>query len=149
MPITNNINITDAATLTEAELFQRYLDTPVRVGATNSMLVEDPGTMHRTTAREKFAYDTSFPLLEPMMEELPESLLSFIEENPDPIFLMDTYLVALESLVSALKTVKHDFTRVAELTITPKADGAGETAYRGWDHDQRFVLPVDDSEKAA
>lgn len=145
----NSTTAPEAATVTEAELFRRYLDAPVRVGATNSMLVEDLGTMHRTSAREKFAYDTSFPLLEPMLEELPENLLSFIEENPDPIYVMEEYLAALEDLVSALKAVKQDFTRVAELTVIRKDDGADETAYHGWDHHQRFLLPMNNPEKAA
>lgn len=138
-----------AATLTEAELFRRYLDAPIRVGATNSTLVDDPGLMERTTARDKFEYDTSYlELFEPMMSELPDNLLSFVEGEPDPIYLMGTCIDALKVMTVALTALKNDFERLADLTRLEAPNEGDEAASRHWKN-ARFVLQVSGHDEAA
>lgn len=50
LPDTTTTN-TKTETLSRSELFTRYLDAPVRVGATSSTLIADPGKEVGATAR--------------------------------------------------------------------------------------------------
>lgn len=145
MPNENTI----VARLTEAELFHRYLDSPVKVGATTSALVNDTGTMERTTARQKFAYDAEcFPL--ESTDDLAHDLLTNIECNPDPLNLLEVTIRNLEILGNAFRNLRIDFERLAELTRVDDSQDVSEAGDRlpDW-HTDRFLLAAETRGRAS
>lgn len=140
-----------AATLSQSELFQRYLDARVRVNATNSTLIDDPGEMFDTTARDwflQYAFGESFP------SDYAAELLEQIEVYEYPLFELERITSDLSDLLEALNALKKDFDLLADATRTKqpketddqKADAA---AYSEWEENPRYVLPVIEQKEAA
>lgn len=139
------------ATLTEAELFARYLDAHVRVEATASYLVADDGVMFDTTARDRFFFSDCAEFLP---DGFADNVLQLAEESDQPSLDMEKLILSIGGLLNSLKTTKHDFDRLADVTRTdpPMDTGdaeADETADMEWEDNPRFVLPVIDQKDFA
>lgn len=129
------MTIPEAATLTEAELFQRYLDAPVRSGATSSTLIADGSNM-MVTARERYDDTAGFSC----------DLLAQFEGDEHPAFELERQIEDLTGILEALTVLKKDFDHLIEVTrIEPPADDAPDAAFRDWKHNPRFILPTADT----
>lgn len=130
----------ETATMTQSELFRRYLDAPVRVNATTSSLIADPGKMSDTTARDCFlyyGYGHSFP------SDYAEELIAKIESDECPLFEMDKIVRDLSDLMEAMNVLKNSFDRLAEVTRTkPPANNAPASVVNDWQDNPRYVLPL-------
>ena len=136
-----------AATLSQSELFRRYLDAPVRVDATTSTLIADHGQMFDKPARDWFLYEgfgDSLP------SDYAEELLAQIEDDECPLFELERITGDLSNLLSALNALKKDFCRLTYATRTEEpASSAPEEVYEDWEQNLRYVLPVIEQKKAA
>lgn len=141
------ITAAPAATLSQSELFRRYLEAPVRVDATSSTLIADPGRMFDTSARERFFLPAFHEFLP---NNFADSLLEEIASSDTPLFDMEMTVDALEVLLDTLKDMQADFARLAEVTRTEQPDdNAPEEIYNEWQDNPRYVLPVIAQKEAA
>lgn len=138
-------------TLTEVELFRRYLGAVIRVGATTSALVPDHGTMFDTTARDWFLQYGATNL---MPNDYAEDLLAQIEEDECPLFELETIIEDFSGLLEALKFLRIDFARLVSATRVAQPEETGDedadsAAYDEWNANPRYVLPVVEQSEAA
>lgn len=139
--------VTPAETLSQSELFQRYLDAPVRVDATNSTLVADQGKMAETTARNWFLYEG---FGESLPTDYAEELLAQVEGDECPLFELQRITGDLSDLLAALNALKQDFCRLTYATRTEQPhDDEPDEVYRDWEENPRYVLPVIERKEVA
>jgi hypothetical protein len=104
------ITASTAATLSEAELFKRYLDAPARMGATTSTLVESIGKLY--SARMLFHHDCFYCV----DDNFTEVILRYAEDCVSPSNALKNVLQDLTELVESVTDLKQDFERLAEVT---------------------------------
>jgi hypothetical protein len=137
----------EAATMSQSELFQRYLEAPVRVDATTSTLIADPGKMFDTTARDWFLYEG---VGDALPNDYAEELLAQIEGNECPLFELERITGDLSGLLAALSALKQDFLRLTYATrIEQPDDDAPDDVYHDWNNNPQYALPMIEQKKAA
>ncbi|KRW96243.1 hypothetical protein [Paracoccus sp. MKU1] len=127
------------ATLTEKELFQRFLDAPMRFNLTTSTLVHDDGEL--ITPRDWFVM--CFPeagVIDP--HAFADTILEEVELREASERAMDDMAEALEDAARMLRRLSFDFRGVKDVVTLACDENDGST---------RYVLPVvtENDEKAA
>lgn len=109
----------ETATLTEAELFKRFMDAPPRVGEIKFPSVWE-GTEHTSTAREwilEFAGKCEYPL----DGAWAERLLDALEESDAPSHEMDQMIGGLNETIDAMNTLQRAYSAMSSATpMTPR-----------------------------
>lgn len=140
----NNTNATTLATLSESELFNRFLDAPYREGGLISLSANEKSEC--TILERYFSYggfDT---------ECLPDDLAEFITDTlrtcDDPILELDAVIGAFESMARSLHFILDGFEELARetRTVAPSEDATDEE-HRQWEENPRYVLA--ETEKSA
>lgn len=129
----------ETATLTERELFARFLDAPMRFNLTTSTLVQDDGEL--ITPRDWFV--TCFPQVGVTdSDAFADTILEEVEPHEAPEQAMDDMAEALEDAARMLRRLSVDFRGVKDAVTLACDENDGST---------RYVLPVrtKDDEKAA
>ena len=130
-------------TLTEPELFQRYLDSDVRHG-TSSSLVKGESPSLGLTAGERFMYECVNHEAGEEGSELAEFLLDRLRVSDAPLNDMTEYLSKLSRLSFALQVMMNDYWALLRATNDEE-----EGLFGGWDDDTRFQLPVTERNEVA
>jgi hypothetical protein len=139
----------DRATLTESELFQRFLDAPIRIGS-GSTLIKSFGPSE-LTAHDLFYYHCiSFCDSVCFDDELPTHVIEVLRGCDDPLMEIDNAIAELEALISGIQMLKREFEPVIKATRTesPEEDASDEE-YSEWYENPCYVLPVIEQEVAA
>ena len=140
--MTNNTTTAPAeATLTQKELFQRFLDAPFYESGTISILGAAPRISERTMQERYFFYYGLEAICLP--DELPEQMIEELRECDDPAYEMHCAIGDLECLVRDLKVLEREFSSLAEVTRVnePDEDATAEE-FREWEDNPRYELPV-------
>lgn len=137
-----------AATLSQSELFTRFLEAKLRVGSSRSTLIKDP-ELPAATAEEWFLdwHGCESVCFE---HDFAERMLDELRVCEDPEAELETAVGDLESLLEGIKFLRSEFRAVCEQTRTePPEDGASDEVYRDWEKNPRYVLPVIEQKEAA
>lgn len=145
---TNTTTAPEAATLTEQELFQRFLDAPMLVKNTASMLVPNSFETHESV-RDYFtgmlAFDTGC-----IDFEFAEAILDNLENDWEPEESIWATVEFLERAVLKLRKLGDDLHWLKERTRTEQpGEDAPDEVYMEWEDNPRFVLPVVDQQEEA
>lgn len=142
----DNFNASNEATLSQSELFQRYLDAPLRASVTHSALITQVGSVVWPTAREALlcgAYPEALP------DDLSEQILDVVAADEDPSDALQRCLYDLENQLDNLRALKRDFDLLVELTRTEAPEEGAPEAYDDWEMNPRYVLPMIEQKDAA
>lgn len=143
---------TPAATLTQSELFARFLEAKLRLNAPQSALIKDP-EISDATAEEWFlgwhgcdsaCFDYDF--VDRMLDELR------VCENPEAE--LETAVDDLRNLLDGIKFLHREFRAVCERTLAEPPEDTGdedadEAAFREYENNPRYILPVIEQKEAA
>jgi hypothetical protein len=138
----------EAATLSQSELFTRFLEAKLRVNAMQSTLIEDPAPP-AATAEEWFL---SWHGCESacLAYDFPDQILDDLRVCDEPEWELERAVDDLERLLDGIKFLHREFRAVCEQTRTePPDDDAPEDAHREWEQNPGYVLPVIAQKEAA
>jgi hypothetical protein len=133
------------ATLTEQELFLRFLDAPLRRGPASTLLRQrEEGDLTADFTAEQCFYNYYIAFCDSCLEtELPEKLLSALKEVDEPFGYLDGVIQDLKMLLSGMFMLQTEFNLVMESTRTEKPEeDAPDGAFKEWYKNPRYVLPV-------
>lgn len=135
MTTENSMTLAPAATLTERELWARYL--PLTITQTMNF----GPTIERFVPDHQLRDPGSFGLI----EDLGDTLADNVEESETPEETLDLWIVDLESYVNGLKIVRDCFRRlkqVSQIVPTDHALDATEEGIREW---ERAAIEADEN----
>ena len=116
----DNTTAPDAATLlTEAGLFGRLLDAPVRERAALSLLIQ-PGV------NEYSLTDTLFGFFESTCFDdfdLSKNFIASLREVEDPAYELDRAIFDIECFLKGLRELQREFADLQNSTIAERPDG--------------------------
>ncbi|WP_148043670.1 hypothetical protein [Paracoccus methylarcula] len=143
MSNTDNTIIHGSSTLTEQQLFNRFLDAPIRTG-TRSTLV-DSLVSHENAEWHFFGFAGCESCC--LDAEMPERIIEELRECDDPAYEIGVAIGDLEGFLEALRVLKEEFASVAEATRVPEPEETGDEeiddqAYNDWVENPRFILPA-------
>ncbi|MDE4096662.1 hypothetical protein [Phaeobacter gallaeciensis] len=154
MAIEDTINTPAGATLTQKELFQRFLDAPFYEGSNLSTLV-DARRVSERTVQENFHYCTGlasghWPDLGCGWGGMHEFLLEHLRESDDPEFDLDEIVNDIAGMLRDFEELKRGFDAVCAVTRVDELDeDATAEEVREWEDNPRYVLPSDAARKRA
>jgi hypothetical protein len=137
-----------AATLTQQELFGRFLDAPLQIRSASALLGqrEEVDLPTALTAEQCF-YDYIACCVSLCVEqELPQNILEALREADNPYYSLETAIEEFDALIRGLATLRIEFERLMGAThIGPPEDDAPESEFEEWAANPRYVLPVIES----
>lgn len=148
----NNITTAPAgATLTQKELFQRFLDAPYYESVGFSAL-KDTRRVGDMTVQDKFLICAGlasghWPELGYGWGGLHDFLLEHLRESDEPEYDLDEIVEDLSMIQRDFEWLKSGFEGLATVTRTAEPDEealdseAFDVAIRGWEEEPRYVLP--------
>ncbi|WP_340242025.1 hypothetical protein [Sulfitobacter pontiacus] len=133
----SNTNVSTFTTLSESELFNRFLDAPYREGGLTSLSANEKSEC--TMLERYFSYggfDT-----ECLPDDLPEFITDTLRNCDDPIIELDAVIGAFEAMARSLHLILNSFEELARETRTeaPSEDATDEE-HRKWEENPRYVL---------
>lgn len=145
----SNNTSSDRTILTESQLFQRFLDAPVRIGAWSTLINQQrPSEM---TAEEAMFYQHIACCESACLDyELPEQIIQDLRESDNPHEELFNAICELEAITEGLKMLRREFEPVmqAASTETEQEDDCGDTYSASHDY-SRFILPTITHKEAA
>lgn len=149
MTIENNTNCEHGATLTEKQLWERYL--PLTITQTMSFGPTVERFIPNDTLRDAGRYG--------LMASLADTLADEVASSDSPEEQLELWIVDLENYVHGLKLVRDTFTKLKQISLIFTADhaiDATEDEIREWERaanaaedDPRYLPPVLANEKEA
>ena len=142
------IETASAATLSQSELFARFLEAKLRDASAQSTLVEVAKGESISAEKNFLGYHgTEFVCFK---YDFAERMLGELRDCEDPEAEIEMAIGDLESLLKGLKFLQRDFDMVCHLTRTARPDkDAPDEVYRDWENNPRYVLPVIEQKDAA
>lgn len=130
------------ATLTQKELFQRFLDSPVRINKTASVSTLVPASeadVSHWHAREHY-FEWYAEHSSCLPENIRESIINGLCDDDNPAWVIDSVIADLEGLAYGMNAMKEAFNELRNATITEDTE-VGVGAEPDVD-DFRYVLPA-------
>ncbi len=87
--------------------------------------------------------------------DIPETVLEQLKDTERPLEEIEEAIGDLESILAGLRVLQHEFRMLANATldqVPPEETGneeADAAAYRTWENNPRFILPMTDQKEAA
>lgn len=133
-----------AATLTEQELFNRFLDAPFRNAAPLSTLIDYYEARPKVSVLNCIGGWCESICFE---EEMPLRIIEELRDCEDPACEIGTAIDDLKVVLGMLETLKREFDALTNATRTPMPEETGDEdaddqAYAEWSENPRYVLPV-------
>lgn len=133
------------ATLTQKELFERFLDAPYYKRAI-SPLVDEPRLSEFTVRENQHNYfglgSMIWPELPGYIDGIQEFLILNLCELDEPEDEIDQLVYDLQQMLKGMEILQQGFSALCAATRTerPKENASGET-HRVWDGSPQYVLP--------
>lgn len=136
------------ATLSQSELFQRFLEAKLRVKSMSSTLIKEP-ELPAATAEEWFLdwHGTESCCFD---DDFAERVLDELRVSDEPDYQLERLVDDLANLLDGARMMHREFRALCDQARTePPEDDAPIEAFRDWDSNPRYVLPVIEQKEAA
>ncbi len=140
--MTKHTTVTSSdTTVSESELFNRFLDAPYRTGG-NSVLSSN--NVSKVTVMERhlsyYGFDTAC-----LPEDLADNITETLRTCDDPLYELEQVVAALEDLTRNLQIVSRAFEKLARETRTAEpTEDCTDEEYRIWEENPSYVLAFQD-----
>ncbi len=126
-----------AATLTEKELFQCFLDAPIRIGSASTLIAPKAA---ETTARDQFRdlYLSAGLWPELNDSDLPSFLFEHLCEVDDPEYEMETLVGDMKDMLTVFEKLQSGFSELCNATRTELPDDVLQSS----EDNVRYILPI-------
>ena len=128
-----------SANLTEAQLFRRFLDAPVRTNPMSTLIapVDDTwGSMEYEFCTHMMCESNCLPIDE-------DHIVEILRDCDDPEGAIKAAISDLEYLLGGFKMLEREFDILKKATRTkPPEDDEDDAAYDQWADNPRYALPV-------
>lgn len=144
-PKSKDYNMTDlntdtpaTATLTAKQLFNRFVDAPLRNVPRSTLVPSKPDDYGAWEGYVGFHYGV-------LSEEIPDEIREAVCESDDPASELTMFITDLEALTEGLKLM---FCEYLDLCETTEVDEPSEDSTKGeWNGEPRYILPEMESGK--
>ena len=130
---------TTRATLTESELFARFLDAPLRFGSASSLVAPKEGEEDARHYYFSF-YDLDAQCLP---DELPDQIIEELECSETPCSDLGDAIFSLESMLDSMRSAYNAFAALCDDTLIESPDETSPgKVFSEWLRNPRYVLPM-------
>ncbi|WP_170402370.1 hypothetical protein [Ruegeria arenilitoris] len=131
---------TNGATLTEQELFRRFLDAPVFQHSHKSTLVNNNAVSDETMRDHLFGL--SLCTCAGIPEDLLDQIVDDLRDSDYPLEELREVIDNLMGILKDMQKLEDEFSSVAALTRTQEPDeDASDEVFRAWEDHPLYVLP--------
>jgi len=133
----SNTNVSTFTTLSESELFNRFLDAPYRCEGLSAL---SKATDSEDTMLERYLSYYGFDSV-CLAHDLADDITAELRNCDDPRYELNQVIDGLESMAQNLRILRSSFEQLAKETRTPEpGEDATDEEFRMWEENPLYLL---------